>query len=324
MNKLYKWQETQWQQTYRRVKQGSLPHSLLLSGSPGLGKQEFATKFAHSLFCEQVDENGHACGRCKKCLLLQAGTHPDFYVVSPEEKSKVIKIDQVRSLCDVMSRKSQLGGYRIAILYPAESMNTNAANALLKTLEEPGEGTVIILVSSQPSYLPATVRSRCQKIEFHLPETDDSKSWLLDQGVTGDIDLLLNLTQKSPLNALSAFNEGRLEERSSFLKEFMGLKQGLQNPLQLADKWNKQQPEQCIEWMMSWVMDLIRLKSQAKGSQVVNSDIKQHLQPIAKQLDLMNLFSYKDKLQIANRQLTTQVNGQLLLEDLFITWIKIR
>jgi len=324
MNNLYKWQEPQWQQIYHRVKQGSLPHSLLLTGFPGLGKLDFATKFAHSLFCERTDENGHECGQCKTCLLLKAGTHPDFHLVTPEENSKVIKIDQVRALCDVMNRKSQLGGYRIAILSPAEAMNSNAANALLKTLEEPGEGTILMLMTSQPGFLPATIRSRCQKIEFHMPDPDISESWLSDQGVMGDISLLLNLTQKSPLSALTAFNEGRLEERSSFLKEFMGLKQGLQNPLQLADKWNKQQPEQCIEWMISWVMDLIRLKSEAKSSQLVNIDIKQHLQPIAKQLDLMNLFSYKDKLQIANRQLTTQVNGQLLLEDLFITWIKIR
>ena len=324
MNKNYPWQSNQWQQITRRVQQNSLPHSLLLTGLTGLGKLDFAIEFANSLFCEQPDEEGHSCGHCKTCLLLQAGTHPDFYVITPEEKSKVIKIDQVRALCDVMGRKSQLGGYRVVVLSPAESMNTNAANALLKTLEEPGERTMIMLVSSQPGYLPATIRSRCQKVEFHTPDIKTSTDWLDKQGVTGDIGLLLNLSQKSPLKALESYKGSYLQERALFVNEFLGLKQGLQNPLQLADKWNKQQPGQCLEWMMSWVMDLIRLKSHANSNQVVNNDIKQHLQPIAKQLDLINLFSYQDKLQIANRQLTTQVNGQLLLEDLFITWIKIR
>lgn len=324
MNKEYQWQSEQWRKTVDRLRQGSLPHSLLLTGLPGLGKLDFARHFARSLFCEQPDEQGHSCGQCKSCLLLQAGTHPDYREVMPEDKSKVIKIDQVRDFCDVMARKSQLGGYRVAIFSPAESMNTNAANGLLKTLEEPGEKTVIMLVSSQAGYLPATIRSRCQKIEFHVPGYDISEKWLKEQGVTGDIKLLLGLSQKTPLTALANFKENKLQERESFINEFFGLKQGVQNPLQMADKWNKLQPKQCIEWMISWVMDLIRLKSQADISLITNSDIKQHLQPVAKQLDLINLFSYQDKLQQANRQLTTQVNVQLLLEDLFITWIKTR
>lgn len=324
MEKLYSWQDNQWRQIISRAKLGSLPHSLLLTGLPGLGKFDFAVELANSLFCKQPDEEGHSCGQCRTCLLLKAGTHPDFHIVSPEEKSKVIKIDQIRDFCNVMAHKSQLGGYRVAILSPAESMNTSAANALLKTLEEPGERTLIMLVSSQPGYLPATIRSRCQKIEFGLPDYNTSKNWLEKQGVTGDIKLLLNLSLKTPLTALATFNDGHLQERAAFINEFLGLKQGLQNPLQLADKWNKLQPERCLAWMMSWIMDLIRLKSDDNTSHMINNDMKQHLQPIARQLDLLNLFSFQDKLQVANRQLTTQVNGQLLLEDLFITWIKIR
>lgn len=324
MNKIYTWQADQWQGLTRRFKQDCLPHSLLLTGLSGLGKLDFAKAFAHSLFCKQLDTDGHSCGQCKPCHLIQAGTHPDYHMIMPEEKSKVIKIDQIRSFCDVMARKSQLGGYRLAILCPAESMNTNAANALLKTLEEPGEQTVIMLVTSQPSNLPATIRSRCQKIEFHLPDRDIAKDWLEEQGVTGDIDLLLNLSQNTPLNALKAFKEDHLQERARFITDFIGLKQGLQDPLKLADKWNKQHPQQCLEWLMSWVMDLIRLKSNIDEQQINNKDIKQHLQPLAKAVDLHNLFSYQDKLQNAKRQLTTQVNSQLLLEDLFITWIKLR
>jgi len=321
---IYPWQIEQWQQTVRRYRQGSLPHSLLLMGMPGLGKLEFASQFSRSLFCEQVDDQGQACGQCKTCLLLDAGTHPDFHLIEPEENSKVIKIDQIRKLCDVMGRKAQLGGYRVAIISPAECMNTNAANSLLKTLEEPGSMTMIMLVSSQAGLLPATIRSRCQRLEFNRPPTDVSINWLEKQSVTGDIGLLLDLSQKTPLQALSAYRQGYLEERESFVNEFLGLKQGLQNPLQLADKWNKLRPDSCLQWMMSWVMDLIRMKAQADTSQITNRDIKHHLQPIAEQLDLLNMYAFLDKLQVASRQLTTQVNGQLLLEDVFISWIKIR
>ena len=324
MNIIHPWHKTQWQQLHQRRCQGRLPHALLLTGVTGLGKLDFSRQFAASLLCLSPTEQGHACGQCKSCLLLEAGTHPDLYQLSPEEKSKVIKVDQIRELCSSMSQTAQMSGYRVAVIYPAEAMNTNAANSLLKTLEEPGANTAIILVCSQPGSLPATVRSRCQITEFHIPDTDTSIKWLNSQGINEDVDLLLSISQNAPVAAMTAYQDGVLANRRSFIADFFDLKQGLQNPQQVADKWYKSSPKMCLEWLKSWIADLIRLKSTENSAYIANMDIEQHLQPMAKQLDLSNLFKYLEQLQQSSRLLTTQVNVQLMLEDLFIAWIKLR
>jgi len=323
MNKIYPWQQYQWQQIQQRNTLGRMPHSLLLSGVKGLGKYEFAQQLANSMFCLAPEEDGAACGGCKACQLIQAGTHPDFHIVGLED-SKVIKIDQIRSLCITLGKKPQMGGYRVAIISPADAMNTNAANGLLKTLEEPGEKTLLILLSSQPASLPATIRSRCQKVNFTVPETLEAEKWLKQQSDSNETSLLLALSGGAPLNALAYIEENRLQTRGEFIQEFLGLKTGVQNPLHMADKWNKQQPAYCLSWMTSWVMDLIRLKSSVENEQLMNKDHQKHLQPMASELDLKNLFGFLDKLGQCSRQLGTQVNLQLLFEDLFITWIKIR
>ncbi len=324
MTTIYPWQQGQWSQTYQRLRSGRLPHALLLSGPAGLGKLQFAQQFAATLLCSQPDEQGHACGTCKNCNLLKAGTHPDMHDVYAEDEGKAIKIDQIRKLSDVMSTKPQLGGYRVCIIHPAEAMNISAANALLKTLEEPGEASMIMLVSSDPGRLTATIRSRCQHVEFSVPDQQISTKWLSEQGITDDIPLLLGLANEAPLEALACYNDNRLQQRSEFIREFLELKTGIQNPMQMADKWYKQHPERCLQWMMYWIMDLIRLKSSQATTRLINRDAQQHLQPMAKQLDLNNLFIYLDKLQAGARQLSTQVNVQLMMEDLFITWIKTR
>lgn len=321
---MYSWHQSQWQRIKQRMQAGRLPHALLLSGMRGLGKREFASQLCHSLLCLKRDEQGHACGQCKSCLLIEAGSHPDIHDVMPDEVGKAIKVDQIRALSEVMSKKAQLSGYRVCIIEPAEAMNSNAANALLKTLEEPGDNTLIILVSAEPGKLSATIRSRCQLIGFSVPTPDESIKWLKEQGVEEDVELLLNLSNGAPLEALQCVADNSLQLRKEFLKEFIALKTGVQNPLHLADKWNKKAPGQCLQWMMSWVMDIIRLKSTTSMEALKNRDAKEYLQPLAKQLNLKNLFTLLDKLQASNRQLSGQVNTQLMMEDLFITWIKTR
>ena len=129
------------------------------------------------MLCNQVD-NGIACGQCSGCITLQAGSHPDFLSLQPEEKSKFIKVDQIRSLCESMAKTSQQGGWKVAVIFPAETMNIAASNALLKSLEEPEPNTLIILVSSRLSTIPMTIRSRCQIQSSAIPSTDIAQQWL--------------------------------------------------------------------------------------------------------------------------------------------------
>lgn len=321
---MYTWNESRWSQISARMLSGNLPHALLITGPRGLGKANFAEDLTQALLCQQRDDSGYACQRCKSCLLIEAGSHPDIHRIKPDEPGKAIKVDQIRELSDVMSKKSQLSGFRVCTISPAEAMNNNAANALLKTLEEPGTRSMIMLICAEPAKLTATIRSRCQCVKFTVPSLNVSELWLKKQGVKDDIHLLLALSHYAPLEALSYVAEDKLSLRTEFLNEFLGLKTGVQNPLHMADKWVKKGSEHCVEWMMSWVMDLIRLKSAPSVKRLMNQDKRDHLQPLAKQLDLKNLFVLLDKCQHSHHQLSTQVNEQLMMEDLFITWIKTR
>jgi DNA polymerase III delta' subunit len=177
----YPWTHAQWTQLHQRRQQQRLPHALLLAGPPGLGKADFARDLAQSLLCEQPTAAGMACQHCRSCARFTATTHPDFLVVEPEEPGKAIKVDQVRDLISQFALASHQGGYRIAIVQPAEQMNLAAANSLLKTLEEPPADSLILLISARPSLLPATILSRCQRLEFAPPAHELALAWLNKQ-----------------------------------------------------------------------------------------------------------------------------------------------
>lgn len=321
---IYPWQQPQWQHLQQGREQGRLPHALLLTGPEGLGKRHFALQLAHGLLCQQPDPQGEACGQCPRCQLITAGNHPDFFALSPAEGSSVIKIDQIRALIESFSFKSQMGGYKVALIEPAERMNPSAANALLKTLEEPGEATLLILISSTQGRLPATIRSRCQKLAFSSPERALAVEWLRQQGHP-QAEVALDLAMGAPLTALAYTDEACMERRQ---KLFNGLQQvilGQQDPVALAGKWYAEGLQESLTWMTGWVMDMIRLKSSspmpAAGiSHLANPDLRSALQPLAERLDFTQLFAHLDRLKKAGRLAETQVNSQLLLEDVLIPW----
>ena len=164
------WHSEAWTSLRARLSRGALPHALLLCGPEGLGKRAFAEAFVALALCEQRGDV--ACGRCRACQLLAAGSHPDRVRVGLEERDdgklrSEIVVEQIRRLSERLAMTPQFGGLQLVLIDPAEAMNAAAANALLKTLEEPTRGTVIVLVSNAPGRLVATIRSRCQRIEFN-------------------------------------------------------------------------------------------------------------------------------------------------------------
>ncbi|MDP9032838.1 MAG: DNA polymerase III subunit delta', partial [Pseudomonadota bacterium] len=147
MAEAYPWQDSLWQQLAGRAQHA---HAYLLHGPVGIGKRALAERLMASLLCQRP--NGlEACGECKSCMLLKAGSHPDNYLLEPEEADKAIKVDQVRDLVSFVVQTAQMGGRKVVLIEPVESMNINAANALLKSLEEPSGDTVLLLVSHQSS-----------------------------------------------------------------------------------------------------------------------------------------------------------------------------
>lgn len=182
------WQRRIYDQATAALDAGRLGHGLLFCGPAQLGKRAVAERLAQRLLCQQRGADGEPCGSCRSCHLLAAGTHPDFQVVSfvlNKEGTRLrteIVIEQIRRLSEQMALTPQYGGAQIAIVDPADAINHSACNALLKTLEEPVPGRYLWLVSAHPARLPATIRSRCQRLEFRLPPQAESMAWLNTQG----------------------------------------------------------------------------------------------------------------------------------------------
>jgi len=174
-----------------RLQGDRLAHAFLLSGQPGTGKQGLAMEMAAALLC--LKNSLPACGSCRSCQLLVSGAHPDFRILSFElNKSGKLRteivIDQVRQLISFLQLTTTISEKKVALVQPAEAMNRNAANALLKTLEEPPGDAVIILLSNDPSRLAVTIRSRCQKLQVRSPDTDTALAWLLEEGAYGEVE----------------------------------------------------------------------------------------------------------------------------------------
>ena len=178
------WQQRIYDQAKASIGAGRLGHGLLFCGPAQLGKRAVAERLAHGLLCRERSAQGDPCGRCRSCLLLAAGTHPDYQLVSfvPNKEGTRLRteivIEQIRQLSEQLALTPQYGGAQVAILDPAEAINNAACNALLKTLEEPVPGRYLWLVSAHPARLTATIRSRCQRYEFRLPPHDEALAWL--------------------------------------------------------------------------------------------------------------------------------------------------
>jgi len=318
-DKTYPWHQAYWQHLAAYVSQERIPQALLINGVAGLGKQQLAEQFAQYLICLNRQENTY-CGHCASCKLFSANTHPDFIQVQPEEPGKAIVVDVVRGLISKLNLKPQYSGYRVVIISPAEKMNINAANAFLKCLEEPPERTVFLLLTEQMQVLTATIRSRCQKLLLTPPDVDRAMSWMQGQGISEQQKLLLHLAQGAPLKALAYAQENVLEQRNSCFDDWQKIILGNACPVRLAEKWHKLPPSQVVQWLVSWTEDIIKCYFQADKSLLLNEDLEKHLRTLAKRLDLNRLFGFYDLLLKDTYRIKTQLNKQLLFEEMLITW----
>lgn len=252
------WQAASWQRLQQQRQQDQLPHALLLAGPPGIGKRRLATAFGAGLLCQQAVD-GAACGTCKSCHLLAAGTHPDWQWLAPEEAGKAIKIDQVRGVVDFVTQTSQLGGWRVLVVEPAEAMNRNAANALLKTLEEPPAGVVLLLVSDAPGRLLPTIRSRCQQLLLALPSETESRAWLAP--LTADpqqIESALREAGGRPLVARALLDGDGLAERQRLADELADLLAGRSSVPVVAERWQQSAWDELLAWLQGQIWNAVR------------------------------------------------------------------
>ena len=317
------WQQAHWDSLMARHHSGQLPHALLLSGSRGLGKALFARALAKSLMCEAPREGGSACGQCRACQQFEAGSLPDYKHVHPLEGKTVIAIDQCRELSEFLALTSHYGRYRIVILEPAEQMNVAAANSLLKTLEEPPQGSLLILVTSQADSLLPTIRSRCQQLVFQPPSHEQASAWLSPRlQDPQQAELLLSLACDAPLLALEMAEGGQLELRQGLLRDLEQLTSGRVDVSAIAARWSDSDAGQVIAWLQTWFTDMIRLKTEQRPPLLNNPDIQAHLQQLAQALNWETLYGLLDRLNEMTRRLQGSLNTQLMLEDFLISWTR--
>ncbi len=316
----YPWLDKQWQQLQSQKTGGKLPHAMLFAGPIGLGKYEFAVDFAKSILCENPQDNGAACGRCRSCIKFEAHTHPDFYLVTPEETGKQIKIDQIRELITQFSLASHQGGYRVTIISPAENMTLAASNSLLKTLEEPPANTLLMLVTARLMDLPATILSRCQRLKFAVPDKTQARNWLKTTQNLSDPDVAsaLAVANNSPLKAISYLENEQPGLRHELFSSFCDILKG-KSALQVVKPWLKSDLPEPINWVYSWVCDLIRIKSGFESG-LVNEDLSTDLHNLVQLVDLEGLFGFQDELVVALRSQHAAFNVQLKYESLLLDW----
>ena len=321
MAEAYPWQDSLWQQLAGRAQHA---HAYLLHGPAGIGKRALAERLMASLLCQRPTALG-ACGECKSCLLLKAGSHPDNYILEPEEADKAIKVDQVRDLVSFVVQTAQLGGRKVVLIEPVESMNINAANALLKSLEEPSGDTVLLLVSHQPSRLLPTIKSRCVQQACPLPGEAMSLDWLakaLPECSQEERVELLTLAAGSPLAAVNLQAQGVREQRAQVVDGVKKLLKQQQSPTQLAEGWNAIPLLLLFDWFCDWSSLILRYQLTQDEEGLGLMDMRKVIQYLAQKTTQDKVLNIQDWI-LAQRQKVlskANLNRVLLLEALLVQW----
>jgi DNA polymerase-3 subunit delta' len=331
MNDIYPWQKNDWARLQELRKRPA--HGLLFKGSKGIGKLDLALNFAQSLLCQHPDESEFACGKCPSCHWFGQNSHPDFRLLQPEalsldgeetddlksvsgkKPSKQISVDQVRGLADFIGMSAHQGGRRVVVIYPAEAMNPNAANALLKNLEEPPQGLLFILVAHKPQQLLPTILSRCLSFALPAPDAASASRWLAEQGVKNPAEALA-ASGFAPMQAVQQDQQLGSEERNKLLRA-VRQPAGL-DVFALAEALQKTEQVLVVQWLQQWCYDLSSMKLAGKlryhpGEEAA---IKKLVEPIAP----LNLARLQKYLQTAKREAQHTLNPKLFFESLLLAY----
>ncbi len=322
MSAPYPWLEAPWQRLL--AGRGRPAQALLLAGPRGVGKGALALAWAQALLCEAPLADGAACGTCPACHWFGTGGHPDFRLVTLQEKTgkegetrmaTAIEVDQAREAVDYVQLSTYRAGFRVVLVNPADSLNLAAANALLKVLEEPPLHTMFVLVSDQPRRLLPTIRSRCTRLDIGLPPIDQAAKWLAGQGVD-DAKNLLALSGGTPLDAQRWADSGELDERRSVLEGLA--RPDLLDPVTLGDRFKTVGPQTWHNVTYKWLGDLLAVKLQ--GSVQFNRDFSEVLARLGKKADLAKLLALARMQANEGRTLAHPLNRSLQLEAWLIQY----
>jgi DNA polymerase-3 subunit delta' len=306
------------------------PHALLIAGRRGIGKRILALNFAQALLCEQPCTDGSACGRCPSCGYVAAGTHPDLQMLEPFEIDDdgnpvavdAIVVDRIRDLIAFAQLSTHRQRAKVALIYPAEAMNAQAANALLKTLEEPPGTMALLLVSHQAARLPPTIVSRCRRLAAPEPDAATAAAWLAAQGIDRP-ELVLAQAGGAPLFALALSDASVQRERDALLAQLARPER--MSPVafgayidSVAKEERKARLADAVYWLMTWVADLAAVAS--GGVARFHPDRREALSDLAARVARLGLFRYYRSLLRQRALLGHPLQPRLVAEALLFEY----
>ncbi len=319
----FSWHDIEFRRLVQR--KASLAHALLLHGPRGIGKLAFARALAQALLCESPLANGDACGRCGACAWFLNAGHPDFCQTEPagasedetddtEKKKTTITVHQIRALAGFVNVSSQRGGVKVVVLHPAEALNANAANALLKSLEEPPPRTYFLLVSHRPHQLLPTIKSRCHQVALRAPDTGVAAAWLATQGA-GDAELALAHMGNAPLLALELSGTEYWGARSAFLRQ---LTRSDIDVIAAAEAVRDCPISDVVTWLQKWSYDIVNY--QAIGLIRYNPDQREAMVRAATKADRLQALRFHRDMVNLQRSVHHPLNARLFVEQVLLAY----
>ena len=301
---VFPWQAPAVDQISQAWRSQRMSHALLIQGAAGIGKKALAAWIAAAVLCDRSRDTAlNICGECASCKLIEAGSHPDFFWVRPEEDKQQISIDQLRAATERLTKTAYRQGYKVAIVEPAHQMTPGAANSLLKTLEEPSKESLIILVTSQPSALLPTVRSRCQRLAVAGPTPQEALAWVRQQsGQDVDVDVL-TFAGHAPLKALEYAAGGFDELNEKMTKALGALLNQRADVTQVAAEWADDRLPERLSWLDLWLQSVARSAVAGTAELITFPTRPVPLPSSAQALNISGVYSLVDRARALKAQL---------------------
>ena len=295
------WLQPAFEHLLAEVRANRLAHALLVQGDSGIGIDSLAESFAHYRLCQQPLDQ--ACRQCKSCHLLQAGTHPDIQVIEPSGAADMIKVEQIREAVHFLSQTPQISEWKLVCVSAAHRMNINAANALLKVLEEPPGNSLLILISDRPQLLIPTVRSRCRKLEVARPSEPETRTFCLENGVSErQLGELLTVLGLRPEKIARWVGDEQYQHWKTLLE---GLERFKQNHVTVSELTESLKEVNLLD-LLEWLMQLVASEAKSLAAKGISSQC-------------LNLYDW-----LAGARLGAERGGnpnrQLLLDECFFRW----
>jgi len=311
-------------QIQTQLQKQRLGHALLLTGQAGLGKRLYLRELSQLLLCSQGADA--PCGQCANCHLFNAGSHPDLLMVEPEEKGKQIKIEQIRKVTEFVNTTAQKSSKKVVLLGPAEAMNINASNALLKSLEEPSANVTLLLYSHQPSGLLATIKSRCLQFSVDPPAFDEALNWVQSNCETEltneSANTVLRLASGAPLQALEFVEQDVHVQYMQFCQNMVDVSTGQVIWSDLLTKWKNWDVEYVLQWFYHLLLDAQKYKAGTTQG-IALPELGGQAQKVAEQASYAQIEHSIQNLIESQQAFRSQANPNIVMmtEALLIDWL---